>query len=259
MDRTTTRLFRWDELAREPVTGQIERKIVTGDKVMVAHIWLEKGAVVPRHFHEAEQLSWTFSGSLEFRFDNGSRVVARPGDILVIPSNVPHEAVALEDTYEMDTFSPIRYDWLDGSDSYFKNAPTTEAAAPAPASAGELPARLVRWDEVPREPLNEMVTRTFVTGERATIAELHLLEGCVVPTHQHESEQLTWVRSGELELIVAGERHLVPAGSVLRIPSNLPHQATAVKETRVVDLFSPIREDWLQNADAYLRSAKAAR
>ncbi len=251
MDRTTPRLFRWDEVPDEQVTEHLSRKIVTGDRVMVAHIRLKKGCVVPLHSHEAEQLSFTFSGRLKFII-NGETIVAGPGQLLMIPSWVKHEAVALDDVYEMDVFSPIRYDWLERTDSYFANAPTQAADYTNPAT-GSNPARLVEWSQVPVERITEMIDRAYVSGDRTTFCDFLLRKGAVVPTHQHESEQITWVRSGHLRLTVGEEVFDVREGSVLRIPSQLPHSAVAVEESKVIDLFSPRREDWIAKSDHYLR------
>ncbi len=255
MDLGTPALFRWDDLPREAVTPTLGRKIVTGERVMMAHVWLDQGCVVPEHSHESEQLSWVFSGALKFVI-GGETIVVRAGEILVIPSWVKHEAVALEPTYEMDVFNPIRRDWLDGSDSYFKKPPTRPADFTNPASGGN-PATLRRWSEVTVEPMNPMIDRAFATGELATVARLVLKKGCVVPTHAHESEQLTWVRSGTLQLDLGEQRFVIPAGSVLRIPSQVPHMATALEACEVVDVFGPRRDDWLSQSDQYLRQPPA--
>ena len=255
MDLGTPALFRWDDLPREAVTPALGRKIVTGERVMMAHVWLDEGAVVPEHSHEAEQLSWVFSGALKFII-GGETIVVRAGEILVIPSWLPHEAVALEPTFEMDVFNPIRRDWLEGSDSYFTRPATKPAGFSNPAT-GANPAQLRRWDEVTVEAMNPLIDRAFVTGERSTVAVMVLKTGCVVPTHEHESEQLTWVRSGRLQLDLGEERFVIPAGSVLRIPSNLPHSATALEACEVVDVFGPRREDWLTRRDQYLRQEAA--
>lgn len=251
MDLTSTKMFRWEDIPTESVTDQISRKVITGEKVMMAHIWLKKGAVVPLHSHEAEQLSYTMTGALKFII-NGQTVVARPNQMLEIPSWVPHEAVAEEDTYEMDVFSPIRHDWLNHTDTYFSNAPTQPAGLDNPAG-GDYPARLHEWSEVPVEKLNDHIERSYVTAARATFCDFLLRKGGVVPTHQHPAEQLTWVRSGHLRLTVDGTRFDVTAGSVIRIPSNLPHMAEVVEESRVIDVFSPRREDWISKTDDYLR------
>lgn len=112
---------RWDELPREKVKEGLERRIVTGQSMMIAHVYLEKGCVVPMHHHHNEQLTYILEGALHFRLggDEPREVTVRAGEVLQIPSNVPHEAVALEDTLDVDVFSPPRSDWLDGSDTYF--------------------------------------------------------------------------------------------------------------------------------------------
>lgn len=86
---------------------------------MVAHVYLKKGAVVPEHHHESEQITWIMEGALKFELE-GREVIVRAGETLTIPSNVPHRAVALEDTLDIDIFSPIRHDWLAKDDSYLR-------------------------------------------------------------------------------------------------------------------------------------------
>jgi len=110
---------RWDEIELEKVTEMISRKIVTGEKGMLAQIYLKKGALVPMHSHDAEQLSCVLQGSLRFLV-NGEEIVVREGEVLRIPSNLPHQAEALDDTFELDVFSPIRHDWLNRTDDYFR-------------------------------------------------------------------------------------------------------------------------------------------
>src|SRR5579883_776339 len=109
----------WDSVPMETMSELISRKIVTGEKAMVAHVYLKKGAVVPEHHHESEQITWIMSGALKFELE-GREVIVRAGETLVIPSNVPHRAVALEDTLDIDIFSPIRHDWLAKDDSYLR-------------------------------------------------------------------------------------------------------------------------------------------
>jgi quercetin dioxygenase-like cupin family protein len=122
MDSTPVRLHRWDEIALEKVTEMISRKLITGEREMLAQIYLKRGAVVPMHKHESEQLTYVLQGALRFLI-GGQEITVREGEVLHIPSWVPHQAEALDDTFEMDIFSPIRHDWLDGSDSYFHDKP----------------------------------------------------------------------------------------------------------------------------------------
>ena len=122
MDSPTVRLHRWDEIALEKVTEMISRKLITGEREMIAQIYLKRGALVPMHKHESEQLTYVLQGALRF-FIHGQETTVREGEVLHIPSWVPHQAEALEDTFEMDIFSPIRHDWLNGTDSYFHDPP----------------------------------------------------------------------------------------------------------------------------------------
>ena len=119
---TRARLQRWDELALEKVTEMISRKVVTGEREMLAQIYLKKGCVVPMHSHESEQITYVLQGALRFLID-GEQITVREGEVLLIPSWVEHQAEALDDTFELDVFSPIRQDWIDKTDSYFHNDP----------------------------------------------------------------------------------------------------------------------------------------
>ncbi len=108
-------LHRWDEIALEKVTEMISRKIITGEREMVTQIYLKRGAVVPMHQHESEQMTYVLSGSLRFLV-GGEEITVREGELLHIPSGVSHQAEALDDTFEMDVFSPIRLDWVRGEE-----------------------------------------------------------------------------------------------------------------------------------------------
>ena len=108
----------WNEMSWEKVTSGISRKIISGTNEMIAHVLLVKGAIVPEHSHVSEQITYVLEGALKFRIA-GEELVVSAGQVLVIPPSVPHEAVALEDTLDVDIFSPIRQDWLDGTDTYF--------------------------------------------------------------------------------------------------------------------------------------------
>ena len=120
MNQTT--LYRWDDMPREPVTEQLSRRLITGDRMMLAHVYLQKGCIVPRHSHENEQITYILDGALHFWIgeDGGEEVTVRAGEVLHIPSNVPHKAEALEDTLDVDVFSPPRQDWLDKTDAYLR-------------------------------------------------------------------------------------------------------------------------------------------
>ena len=108
-------LHRWDEIALEKVTEMISRKIVSGEREMLAQIYLKRGALVPIHTHDSEQMTYILQGALRFHV-NGEEIIVREGEVLHIPSRLPHQAEALEDTLELDVFSPVRADWVDASD-----------------------------------------------------------------------------------------------------------------------------------------------
>jgi quercetin dioxygenase-like cupin family protein len=90
--------------------------------MMLAHVYLKKGAIVPRHSHENEQITYILEGGLRFWIGNDEAEVidVLAGEVLHIPSHVPHKAEALADTLDVDIFSPPRQDWLDKTDDYLR-------------------------------------------------------------------------------------------------------------------------------------------
>ena len=117
---TTVRLHRWDEIALEKITEMISQKIVAGEREMLAQIYLKRGALVPMHAHESEQMTYILQGALKFLVGH-EEIVVREGEVLHIPSHMPHQAEALEDTLELDVLSPIRRDWLRDDDTQTAN------------------------------------------------------------------------------------------------------------------------------------------
>ena len=111
--------YTWDEMEKEVLSPTIGRKIIAGEKAMVAQVFLAKGAVVPEHHHESEQITYILKGALLFQID-GKEVLVSAGEVLRIPSYMPHAAVAIEDTLDLDIFSPIRHDWLIKDDAYLR-------------------------------------------------------------------------------------------------------------------------------------------
>jgi quercetin dioxygenase-like cupin family protein len=119
--KTQVTFHRWSDMPKERVTDQISRRLVTGQGMMLAHVYLAKGAIVPKHQHHNEQLTYILEGALRFWIgEAGEQTLdVRAGEVLHIPSNVWHKAEALEDTLDVDVFDPPRQDWLDHTDSYF--------------------------------------------------------------------------------------------------------------------------------------------
>jgi quercetin dioxygenase-like cupin family protein len=118
----SARHYRWDDLPREELNPLIGRRLITGDQMMIAHVYLAKGAIVPTHEHLNEQLTYIIEGKLRFWLgEDGADVLdVAAGEVLHIPAHLPHKAEALEDTLDVDVFHPPRQDWLDGSDAYLR-------------------------------------------------------------------------------------------------------------------------------------------
>lgn len=122
MEERSVTFYRWSDLPREKVTDMLDRRLITADRMMLSHVYIKKGGVVPQHFHENEQLTYILEGGLRFWIgkDKDQVIDVMAGDVLHIPSNVLHMAEALEDTLDVDIFSPPRQDWLDKTDDYLR-------------------------------------------------------------------------------------------------------------------------------------------
>jgi quercetin dioxygenase-like cupin family protein len=115
------RLHRWDEIALEKITEMISRKIIPGGAMMLAHVYLKRGALVPMHHHPSEQMTYVLQGSLRCQVGS-DEIIVREGDVLHIPSEVPHQAEAMDDTLELDVFAPTRSDWAGEGDGFDRTA-----------------------------------------------------------------------------------------------------------------------------------------
>ena len=113
---------KWKDVELETVNPLISRKLLTGQKMMLAQVFLKKGAVVPRHQHENEQYTYILEGGLRFWIGEDEKQVqdVMAGEVLHIPSMVWHKAEALEDTLDCDIFDPPRADWLAKTDAYLR-------------------------------------------------------------------------------------------------------------------------------------------
>jgi quercetin dioxygenase-like cupin family protein len=106
--------------------------------------------------------------------------------------------------------------------------------------------RLHRWDEIALEKVTEMLSRKIIAGDREMLVQIYVKRGCLVPLHSHDSEQMTYVLQGALKFLVAGEEITVREGEVLHIASGVEHQSEALEDTFELDVFSPLRQDWLE-------------
>lgn len=122
MEQRGVTFYRWEDMPKEELNETLSRRLITGDRVMLAHVYLKKGSIVPRHSHENEQVTYILEGALRFWIGEDEQEVidVRAGEVLHIPSFVQHKAEALEDTLDVDIFSPPRQDWLDKTDDYLR-------------------------------------------------------------------------------------------------------------------------------------------
>src|SRR5882672_6911763 len=113
--------------------------------------------------------------------------------------------------------------------------------------------KLHSWDDVPEERLAPQATRQMIHGSNMTVAKLRLKKGFVVPTHSHVNEQITTIEQGVVVFITPTDRITVRAGESLVVPPHVPHSVECLEDCLAVDIFAPIREDWIRGDDAYLR------
>jgi quercetin dioxygenase-like cupin family protein len=122
MDQRAVTFYRWADIPKEKLSEVLDRQLITGDRMMLAHVYIKKGGIVPRHSHENEQITYILEGCLRFWIgeDEAQMIDVRAGEVLHIPSFVLHKAEALEDTLDVDIFSPPRQDWLNKTDDYLR-------------------------------------------------------------------------------------------------------------------------------------------
>lgn len=114
----------------------------------------------------------------------------------------------------------------------------------------------MRWAEEPIEDVTPSIGRQVVHTETMTIARIHLRAGAFVPSHQHPHEQVASVLEGRLRFVVGGEEQEVAAGESIVVPGGVPHEAEALEDSLVLDVFSPVRDDWVRGDDTYLRRGR---
>jgi len=110
----------WHTIPLEDLNPLLQRQFVVGQNIMLARVLLKKGCIVPEHSHANEQLTYIVEGRLKFWID-GKQITVHAGEVLCIPSNMPHKAEALEDTVDLDIFNPPRADWINKTDQYLRN------------------------------------------------------------------------------------------------------------------------------------------
>jgi len=122
MNERSVTFYRWEEMPKEVLSDTLARRLITGERIMLTHVYLKKGSIVPRHSHENEQITYILEGGLRFWIgeDESQVIDVMAGEVLHIPSLVQHKAEALEETLDVDVFSPPREDWLNKTDDYLR-------------------------------------------------------------------------------------------------------------------------------------------
>ena len=110
-----------------------------------------------------------------------------------------------------------------------------------------------RWVDVPSDQINESIERRFITGDSVTVGRFELKQGGLVPAHSHANEQMSIVLSGALRFTIDGKETVVKAGEVMQIPGHAVHEVKVIEDTLVIDVFSPIRQDWIDKTDSYFK------
>jgi quercetin dioxygenase-like cupin family protein len=84
----------------------------------------------------------------------------------------------------------------------------------------------------------------MVHGDKSTLAFFTIVKGSVMPEHLHVHEQITHILEGELEMTIGGKIYSMTSGAVHVIPSGVPHAARAITDCKVIDSFTPVREEY---------------
>ena len=113
--------------------------------------------------------------------------------------------------------------------------------------------KLHRWNDIPVEPLNPLVSRQVIHSEQMTIVRLSLKKGAIVPRHHHVNEQVTMLEKGRLRFVFDDGERIVEVGDALQIAPDAPHMVEALEDSEALDVFTPQRTDWIRGDDAYLR------
>lgn len=115
--------------------------------------------------------------------------------------------------------------------------------------------KLHDWATIEREQMNPEFARQVIHGDNMTVARVYLKKGSIVPRHSHANEQIMLLLEGKLKFIFDDREIIVQPGQNLQIPGHEPHGVESLEDSVALDLFSPVREDWIRGDDAYLRKS----
>jgi quercetin dioxygenase-like cupin family protein len=112
------------------------------------------------------------------------------------------------------------------------------------------------FDKIPLEILSDKISRQYIMGANSMLVRWFLKKGAVIPLHHHANEQITWITEGAVEVTSQNKTYIVKAGGVLVMPSHVPHAFIALEDTIDIDIFTPVREDWLTGKAEYINQIK---
>jgi quercetin dioxygenase-like cupin family protein len=113
--------------------------------------------------------------------------------------------------------------------------------------------KIQTWDDIAEEQLNPLAGRKALHGTAITVAHFRFDKGNKVASHHHGNDQITIVEKGAVRMVVGDEAFVLKAGQMVHVAPDIPHGNEALEDTVIMELFSPIREDWIKGDDSYLR------
>ena len=112
---------------------------------------------------------------------------------------------------------------------------------------------ITTWNQIKEDVLNPLAGRKALHGKMITLARFRFDKGNKVAMHHHPNDQITTVESGSVRFIMNGEEVILKAGDMVAVPPDVPHGNEALEDTVIVEIFSPVRADWITGDDSYLR------
>lgn len=243
MERALDRpfVFRWEALPLERLSEWVSRRGVHGRHLTLAQFVMRAGYIVDRHSHPNEQITLVLRGALRLDFETGESHVLRDGEFIVVPPDLVHWGVVVEDTVDFDAFSPPRWDWLEASrETYYTtgNREGREAAllleAPSSSVAGASALCVYTWERLPAEQIAEGVERRCVRGRNQVFSQLVLEKGAVYEAAG--AERALWVIEGAARCVVEGEGPvIVRAGECVLIPGSSSLRLEALEAAACIE------------------------
>ena len=109
------------------------------------------------------------------------------------------------------------------------------------------------WDSIHEDTLNPLAGRKALHAENMTVARFRFDKGNQVASHHHVNDQVTIVQSGAIRMVVGDQVLMMKTGDMVHVPPDVPHGNEALEDTIIIEIFSPLREDWIKGDDSYLR------